>query len=72
MIPPVTSKKMINANAILYDLSSDIQAEASTLIVRGEYIKNISQAFNKDFQDRVEQTINRQKEYNSRNRSIQT
>ena len=64
MTDPVTQEKMIRSSAAIYDLASDIQGEALNLIVRGEYIKNIGQAFNKDLQDLIEQAISHLKGYN--------
>ena len=64
MTDPIIPEKMIKSSAILFDLASDIQSEAATLIVRGEYIKNISQVFNKDFQEIVKQAVSHLRKYN--------
>jgi len=63
---PVTPEKMFYSLSVLYDLASDIQGDASTLIVRSEHIKNIcKKAFDKDLYAIIVKVIAALNEYNN-------
>ncbi len=65
MADPVSPEKVIHSLAVLFDLSSNIQGEASTLIVRSEYIETICKVFNKHLYDIFEKVVAALNVYNN-------